>query len=230
MNLSRCIPLVLLALTACPPGLPGPIAQLQRFEKAADAGQHAAVANETVSGDCLPGGSGSDACPAIFAVHGRSCLEVARAEAAPGAACPGPTPTAKTALDCAARDLSAAEASRKFDGTKLADIRQNRAQAQYCSATFLAAPDGAPLATQAEDAMRTANTAGGKVVAARAALYFAARSAFPAAQRCAGVQRARGATRDGQALQPDPATADALRRLASDADGWARSIPCGSGG
>jgi hypothetical protein len=225
-----------LLLTACPNDkpivpLPGPVAQLQRFEDADNQGQFSSIANTAVNSDCQPGGSGSDACPALLAVHGRACLRTARAEAAPGAACPGPTDTAKQMLDCAIRDLGAAAAAGKLDADKLAGVRRNRAQALYCSATFKDATTGGPLAAQAEGELaQTPKSAETLMLTARAALYFAARPAFPKDQRCAAAKRASDAAAAGLQQQDQTATtAEALPKLQNDSAAWAKRIPCTGG-
>jgi len=205
--------------------LPGPVAQRQRFTDLQAQGDFAAIAKTRVDAACLPGGSGSDACPALFAIHGRACLEMARQEAGAGNACPGPTDTAKAMLECSIHDLGAAEASGKLDASALGGVRQNHAEALYCRATMLPAAAGGPMVAQAESELANApNEAKTKELAARVALYVAARSDFPQAQRCEAVERASAAAKAGLALRPDAATAKDLAGLANSAEDWRKRL------
>ncbi|MGE0222935.1 MAG: hypothetical protein AB7F35_26670 [Acetobacteraceae bacterium] len=235
LALAFLLPIAALSLAACPNDspivpLPGPVAQLQRFQAAAEAGKTAEIADQAVNGDCLPGGSGSDACPALLAIHGRACLQQAQAEAGPDNACPGPTDTAKRYLECAERDLTRAVTIGGLKPDAVGGVQQNRALALYCRATFLPVAQGGPMVSAAEAALREApDTAATNRLKAQAALYFAARDAVSKAERCAAVQRAKASAETGLTRNPNPRETEALQRLLADSARWGARVGCGSG-
>lgn len=229
MRHGSALALTLLLLATCDGNLrvPGPVGQLETFKKQDAAGQFDAIANASVSSDCTAGSNRSDACPQIYAIHGRACLQMARAESAAPAACPGPA--AQRWLDCASSDLGQAEASRSFSPDQLTGIRDNRARALYCSASLRAPQEGQALAQEADRELEgLPATAGRKQLAASTAMFAAVRPAFPAAQRCAAARQALGRAQEGLRLPADPAMTQELQRIAANATDLIARIPCGN--
>ncbi|PTT88964.1 hypothetical protein DBR42_08795, partial [Pelomonas sp. HMWF004] len=121
--------LLLLSLGGCAT-LPGPTGQLDRMTRAQAEGRDTANAAEVAEGDCLAQ-PGEPACLRIQAIRGRACLALARAEAAPGAACPPPTASVRKQLDCAVDAYAKARGAAPAGSVDAVNLAENSARAQY---------------------------------------------------------------------------------------------------
>lgn len=200
-----------LLLGACA-SLPGPVAQLERFKDAEANNRPAEIEAERVDADCLKAEGASDACPQIFAIHARACLQLARNEAAPGAACPPATETARRRMDCAATGYGKARAGTGFSTSQREEFVESRARALYCGASYRTPAEGLPMAVDAGAELDglPPNPRRDQLAAA-VALYVANRDLLPADQRCRAARRAADLATRGLASNPAQELAGGLR-------------------
>jgi hypothetical protein len=178
------------------------VSQLSDFKKAEAAKDYTAIENKTIDASCFTDHP-TEECAQAAEIQGRACLTLARQEAAPNAACPPATDTARRRLGCAARDFGLAQKSASFSADDRTDITEMRARALYCGATLMTRADGLPDAREAArelDALPP--SASREQLSAAAFLYVANTDALSAADRCAAAQAA--AARATLGLQNNP--------------------------
>jgi len=177
-------------------GCAGPVPMLERMQKAQSEGRDAANAAESPDSVC-PANAADPACARIHAIRGRACLALARAEAAPGAACPPPSATARAHLDCAIESYARAGGASPAGSADAMNLSENAARAKYCAAGFRDAAAGVQLLREARgDLDRLPPQAERDLLNASVALALAKRATLTAAERCgAAREAARLATR-----------------------------------
>lgn len=201
---------LLLLLGGCA-AVTGSTGQLDRMTQAQTEGRDAANAAEVAEGDCLTQPR-EPACLRIQAIRGRACLALARAEAAPGAACPPPTASARKNLDCAVDAYAKAQGAAPAGSVDAVNLAENAARAQYCAAGFKPPADGLALLRQARSGLGgLPPTAERDLLAASAALAVAQRTALGNDERCSAAREASRLA--GRALDggPPASIADASR-------------------
>ena len=192
---------LLLLLGACAT-VTGPTGQLDRMTKAQTEGRDAANAAEVAEGDCLTKPTDA-ACLRIQAIRGRACLSLARAEAAPGAACPPPTAAARKSLDCAVDAYAKAQGAAPAGSADAVNLAENAARAQYCASGLRPPAEGLALLRQARSGLSgLPSTAERDLLGASAALAVAQRPALASDERCAAAREA--ARLAGRALDGAP--------------------------
>ena len=215
---------VLTLLAACA-AMPGPTSQLEKMTKAQTEGRDAANAAETPEGDCA-GASADAGCQRIQAIRGRACLALARAEAAPGAACPPPTATARKNLDCAVDAYAKARTAAPAGSADAVNIAENAARAQYCAAGFRQPAEGLALLREARTGLGGLPvTPERDLLNASAALAMAQHTGLPPADRCGAAREASrlvDRALDGAAT---PTIADAARATRNAAKQEASGLP-----
>jgi hypothetical protein len=220
--------LVLCSLVAMCSVLSGPTAQLQQYEKAEAAKDFATIENSPIDAACVSG-AGSDACPKLFAIRARACMQLARDEAAPGAACPPPTDSAKRRLDCAASNFAAARQASGFTPVQRDEFTEMRARALYCGATFRDASEGVPMdQTAGSELASLPPNARRDQLAASAALNIANRDALASNVRCDAARQAVHLAERGLTETPTEDLAAGLRGARSAAQGVLTRLRCGS--
>jgi hypothetical protein len=177
--------------------------QLSDFKKAEAAKDYATIEKKTIDSSCFADHGVSDECAQLTEIQGRACLTLALGEAAPNAACPPATDTARRRLQCAARDFAAALSGGHFSTDEQNDFTEMRARALYCGATLVSRADGLPDAREAARELETlgANPRRDQLSAA-AALYVANSEQLSSADRCAAAQLA--IARATRGLKNDP--------------------------
>lgn len=201
------VPLAVL-LSACA-AVSGPTAQLERMTKAQAAGQDAANAAETPDGDCAAKPD-DPACLRIQAIRGRACLALARAEAAPGAACPPPSATVKRHLDCAVDAYAKARGAAPAGSVDALNLAENAARAQYCASGFKPPAEGLALLRQARAGIAALPASPEHdLLGASAALALAQRNGVAADERCAAAREASRLAARALGASPPPSVADA---------------------
>lgn len=206
------------------PGLPGPIAQLDRYQKAEAAGQYKDIVADSLSGDCTGGGSASDACPKLHAIRARACLTLAHQAAAPNAACPGSG--ARDLLACAAENYGAVLDSATFSPAQRTDFRDNHARATYCLANLSAGAERQSLGQQAlDDLTRLPQDPRRDQLAASTALLLADGASGTA--RCDLYRQAAARARRGLGEQPTADVAAGLQSALNTAQARAGRANCG---
>lgn len=218
-----------LALLGCSTAvqvMPGPVAQLARMEQAQQAGRTADIAGEKVDAACASTPFSSEACPKIHALRAGACLALAQQQAADGAACPPPTGSAATQINCAADSYALAGDGVLANSGDAAAALQNRGQARYCAARLRPPAEGLAMARAAmADLARPPASGGRDLMAASAALFIAQSTAAPAAERCDAARQATQLAERGLAT-PDaaPAVLAALRGTRTAAQAEAAAI------
>jgi hypothetical protein len=199
----------------------GTTKQLSDFKKDEAAKNYAAIENQTIDSSCFAGGQATDECAQLTEIQGRACLTLARQEAAPNAACPPATDTARRRLQCAAKDFGVALTGGHFSADDQNDMTEMRARALYCGATLVSRADGLPDAREAARELDTlpANPQRDQLAAA-AALYVANSEQLSTADRCAAAQLA--AARATRGLQNNPSSD--MQRGLSDTRAHAVSV------
>lgn len=201
---------LLLLLGACA-AVTGPTGQLDRMTKAQTEGRDAANAAEVPDGDCVAQPS-EPACLRIQAIRGRACLSLARAEAAPGAACPPPTATARHNLDCAVDAYSKARGAAPAGSADALNLAENTARAQYCASGFRPPADGLALLRQARSGLTGLPASADRdLLSASVALAMAQRPALANDERCAAAREAARLAARALDGSPQPSVADASR-------------------
>lgn len=218
---------LLLILAGCA-SLPGPVAQLDGFTADQTAGRFDSIAKATVVSDCRATPFGSDACPRIHAIRARACLELARQEAAPGAACPPASASARQNLGCAVESYALA-GNAALTGGDASNLTENRARARYCAARLQSPAKGLSLARAAGEDMKTLPpSASHDLLAASASLFVAQQATAAAADRCSAAQAASTLAQRGLSAGPTPPQRDALSGTRVAAAEETRSLPgCG---
>jgi hypothetical protein len=200
------LPLLLLAACAA---VSGPTAQLERMTAAQAAGRDAANAAEVPDGDCASKPQ-DDACLRIQAIRGRACLALARAEAAPGAACPPPTAAARRNLDCAVDAYAKARGAAPAGSVDAVNVAENTARAQYCASGFKPPAEGLAMLREARTGLGTLpGNAERDLLGASAALAVAQRPALSGEERCAAARDAARLAARALGASPPPGIADA---------------------
>lgn len=208
---SLTLPVFLLLLLAACAAAPGNSGQLDRMSKAQTEGRDAANAAEVAEGDCLSQPTDA-ACLRIQAIRGRACLALARSEAAPGAACPPPTPSARRHLDCAVEAYSKAGGAASTGSADAQNLTENAARAQYCAAGFKPPADGLGLLRQARSGLSgLPSTAERDLLGASVALAMAQRAGLAGDERCAAAREASRLAARALDGSPPPPLADASR-------------------
>lgn len=204
-------PLILLLLLAGCSAMPGTTTQLDRMTKAQTEGRDAANAAEVPEGDCATQPS-DPACLRIQAIRGRACLALARAEAAPGAACPPPTAAARRNLDCAVDAYAKAHGAAPAGSVDAVNLAENTARAQYCSSGFKPPAEGLALLRQARSGLGgLPATAERDLLGASAALALAQRTTLAGDERCGAAREASRLAGRALDASPAPSIADAAR-------------------
>jgi hypothetical protein len=178
------------------------VSQLSDFKKEEAAKDYTAIANKTIDAGCFVEHP-TDECAQAAEIQGRACLTLARQEAAPNAACPPATDTARRHLQCAAQDFGVAVKSASFSTGDKADFTEMRARALYCGATLMTRTQGLPDAREAAQELDTLpSTPQRDQLSAAASLYVANSETLSAAERCAAAQAA--VARASRGLQNNP--------------------------
>jgi len=130
-------------------------------------------------------------------------MNLAQQEAAPNAACPQPTDTARRHLQCAAQDFGAAVKGGNVAASDLNDDTEMRARALYCGATLVSRADGLPNAREAGRELDTLppNPQRDQLNAATQ-LFVANNDQLSTTERCAAAQAA--VDRANRGLQSNP--------------------------
>jgi hypothetical protein len=207
------------ALLAACAAVSGPTAQLERMTQAQTQGNDAANAAEQPDGDCAAKPQDA-ACLRIQAIRGRACLALARAEAAPGAACPPPTATVRRHLDCAVEAYAKAQGAAPAGSADALNLAENTARAQYCNSGFKPPAEGLALLREARSGLATLPAAPERdLLGASAALALAQRSGVTPEERCAAARdaarlaaRALGASPPADIADAATATRNAARQ------------------
>jgi hypothetical protein len=170
--------------------LAGCVSQLSNFKKWEAAQQPEKIEVAPISSDCTGSARGSAECAQLQEIQARACLTLASREAAPGAACPPATDTARKRLKCAADGFAAAKSGNNFPADQRNEFSEMRARALYCRANLVAAADGISDVREAsrELAMLPDNPRRDQLAAA-VALYVGNSEELSAAERCDGARR-----------------------------------------
>ncbi len=212
-------------LGGCPSQIiPGPVAQLDRYEKAEQAGRPADIVADPISGDCAGGASQSAACPKLHAIRARACLQVARQAAAPNAACPGSG--SRDVLACAVENYGAVLNDSSFSAEARNDFRENHARAAYCLANLSGGTDRQRLGQQAADDLgRLPADPRRDQLAASTWLLLA--DASTGAARCDQYRQAATVAARGLAANPDAELTGGLQSALTTARSRAARANCG---
>lgn len=222
---SLFLPFFLAALLAACAAVPGTTSQLDRMTRAQADGQDAANAAEVPEGDCA-GAATDPACARIQAIRGRACLAMARAEAAPGAACPPPTASARKHLDCAVAAYAKARTAAAAGTVDAANLAENAARAQYCAAGYRPPAEGLELLREARAALGGLPvTPERDLLNASAALAVAQRTGLPPADRCGAARETSRLVARALDASPAPTIADAARATRNAARQEAAGLP-----
>lgn len=162
--------------------------QLSTFKKWEADQQLDKIESAQIDSGCSGSARGTEECAQLGEIQARACMTLASREAAPGAACPPATNTARARLTCAADGFAAAKAGHSFSGDQVNEFTEMRARALYCRANLVAAADGI---SDAREASRELATLPGNPrrdqLAAAAALYIGNSENLSAEQRCEGA-------------------------------------------
>ena len=177
--------------------------QVSDFKKAEGAKNYAAIAGKKIDASCFADQQISDECAQLTEMQGRACMNLAQQETAPNAACPPPTDTARSHLQCAAQDFGAAVKGGGIAASDLNDDTEMRARALYCGATLVSRADGLPNAREASRELDTlpANPQRDQLNAATQ-LFVANSDQLSTSDRCAAAQAA--VERANRGLQSNP--------------------------
>lgn len=190
MTARRCLYLAVLAF------LPGCVADegVARLLQSQEQERPDAIAAAPVPAECRSTPFKSGACAGIHERRAHACLELARRETAPKAACPSlGSPSARRWLQCAVDSYAMAPPPEQAQS---ADLRRNRARAFYCGARLQAmegasATRGAALASRAASELSALPPSPADAqLAASAELFIAQEARLPADERCASARRA----------------------------------------
>jgi len=222
LNLLPTLSVVLIAACAV---VSGPTAQLERMTQAQTAGRDAANAAEQPDGDCAAKPQDA-ACLRIQAIRGRACLALARAEAAPGAACPPPTATARSHLDCAVDAYAKAHGAAPAGSADALNLAENTARAQYCNSGFKPPAEGLSLLRDARSGLASLPAAPERdLLGASAALAMAQRGGVTPDERCAAARDASRLAARALGASPPADIADAATATRNAARQAAGSLP-----
>jgi hypothetical protein len=178
---------------------------LSTLKKEETAGNYVAIEGKSIDSTCEGGREGSPECAQLSEIQGRACLTLARQEAAPNAACPPATDTARRRLQCAVTDLDAARLGQQFPPDQLMELGEMHARALYCGATLKSRIDGLPDARKAARELESPSLTPSpqrEQLAAAAELYVANTDQLADADRCSAAQRA--ITRADRGLEESP--------------------------
>ncbi len=178
---------------------------LAEFKKAEGAKNYAAIDAKKIDPSCFADQQVSPVCAQMTEIQGRACMTLAQQEAAPNAACPPATDTARRHLQCAAQDFGAAVKGANIPAADLNDDTEMRARALYCGATLVSRAEGLPNAREAGRELDTlpANPQRDQLNAATQ-LFVANSEQLPTSDRCAAAQLA--VDRANRGLQSNPPT------------------------
>ncbi|QXM25748.1 hypothetical protein KO353_05960 [Elioraea tepida] len=201
------------------------VAQLERFQQARARGDLRAIADEEVVETCQH--AGTEACARLMAIRAESCLALAMARRAPGAACPAATAEARAELACAHAAFAAAMGSPagRFTEAQVLALRQGRAQAAYCRAELETVMAGVPLARESLSLSAGLPPARRAAIGGSAALYLARPGAGADSVRCERAREAARLAAAGLAANPEVEERALLLRLAADAAARRATIP-----
>ena len=223
----RLLPFVVLAfaMAGCVENvIPGPVAQLARYQKAEAEGRPADIVSDALSSDCTGGAARSDACPKLHAVRARACLNVARAQTAAQAACPGPA--SRELLTCAAENYGAVLDNTSVPQTQRDEFREHRARADYCLANFASGAERQSLGQQAaNDLAKLSPNAQRDQLAANVWLLLAQSASGQAS--CSAYRQAVTIARRGLAASPDADLRGGLTSVQNNATSGAARASCG---
>jgi hypothetical protein len=189
------------------------VSQLSDFKKAESAKDYATIEKKTIDPGCFANHQVSfanhqvsDECAQLTEIQGRACMTLALGEAAPNAACPPATDTARRRLECTAQDFAVALSGGHFSTDDQNDMTEMRARALYCGATLKSRADGLPEAREAARELDTLSANPRRdQLSASAALYVANSDELSSADRCAAAQLA--VARAARGLKNDPSGA-----------------------
>lgn len=208
MPRTSLLPLLSAVLLAACAAVSGPTAQLERMTRAQTEGRDAANAAEMPDADCAAKPDDA-ACLRIQAIRGRACLALARAEAAPGAACPPPTASVRSHLDCAVDAYAKARGAAPAGSADALNLAENTARAQYCNSGFKPAAEGLALLRGARSGLAALPAAPERdLLAASAALALAQRSGVAPDERCGAAREAVRLAARALGASPPPHIAD----------------------
>jgi len=190
------------------------VSQLSTLKKDESDKNYAAIENKSIDSSCTGSGQGSPECAQMSEIQGRACLTLAQQEAAPNAACPPATDTARRRLQCAATDLDASRLGQQFSSDQLIELGEMHARALYCGATLKARSDGLPDAREAARELESPSLPPSprrEQLAAAAELYVANSDGLQDAERCRAALRAIARADRGLTESPDDSMKQGLQ-------------------
>ena len=199
--------------------------QLEKFKDLEGKQSYAAIESQQISPSCFSGSTPSEECAQLTEIQGRACLTLARQEAAPNAACPPPTDSAKRRLQCAAQNFAVAQKGSSFSADDVNNMIEMRARALYCGATFKTRADGLPDAREATRQLDTLpETAARDQLAAATLLYVANDEQLMPGERCNAARQAVARANRGLGASPSESVQQGLKDTMAHARSVASSL------
>jgi hypothetical protein len=201
------------------------ISQLDKFKDFERKQDYTAIESQQISASCFSGSTPSEECAQLTEIQGRACMTLAQQEAAPNAACPPPTDSAKRRLQCAAQNFAVAQKGSSFSADDVNNMIEMRARALYCGATFKTRADGLPDAREATRQLDTLpETAARDQLAAATLLYVANDEQLMPGERCNAARQAVARANRGLGASPSESVQQGLRDTMAHARSVASSL------